>query len=581
MTDQAVQSDLLSFVQDALQLTREQTQIVAWEAPRSLLLEVLPTLRRRLASNWSSDGTPSADYQVRWQPMPDFVPANLFSDLNLPETRIQLPPAQRGEEESETQAPVLLALRTFAPGRISRRYGVEHRYVRHWVPVPLDGGAAELEITEFADGTDLGVFIFGSGQDTESYQCIRPWSIRTQPPDRRLLDSTNATLEWRSQFAPMDQGDELDMPSPSPWDDLAQALTVFMHARRSGIDLSRLAVASHATLAFEGGRQATVDATFTVGSQPASLGFTLDVDAIRLRARIPAFFSPGSAYRADSSSVQSFRAAYFQHLVETDGPLLAMANSFQLQWLSQLYLSVVVERALDDNVGLEDAQALLESQSLSRELERSLDVIFRALPTQTDSDMPADADDPEPSRQRLQQALAALAHDPIVTRRLTALAPVLWSDPDDSWQQWAARRFASTLGAAFLEGANRLCRDIGAQNLVLDTDVDHSGSTCEIWLSEPSIGGGGIIEEFARLYSDDPRRFFRLVESALSPSDFEVVDTELTRALGMAVNNQALRQCMADVRSATSQAATTLSVRGLLGHSLPAACLSATRSPRR
>src|SRR5262249_41996795 len=156
------------------------------------------------ASGWSSAGTPGADYQVRWQPMPDFVPANLFSDLNLPETRIQLPPAQRDGEETETQAPVLQSLRTFAPARISRRYSVEHPYVRHWVPVPLDTSTAELEVTAFADGTDLGTFTFGSGPGAETFRCIRPWSIRTQRPPQRVLDSTNATLEWRSRLDPLD-----------------------------------------------------------------------------------------------------------------------------------------------------------------------------------------------------------------------------------------------------------------------------------------------------------------------------------------------------------------------------------------
>jgi hypothetical protein len=563
LTDEAVRSDLLSFVQDALQLTREQTQVVAWEAPRSLLLEVLPTMRRRLASGWSSAGTPGADYQIRWQPMPDFVPANLFSDLNLPETRIQLPPAQRGGEETETQAPVLQSLRTFAPGRISRRYSVEHRYVRHWVPVPLDASTAELEVTAFADGTDLGTFTFGSGQGAETFRCIRPWSIRTQPPPQRLRDSTNATLEWRSRLDPRDHGDDVDIPSPSPWDDLAQALTVFTHARHSGMDLSRLAVASHATLAFDRGLQNSVDTTFTVDGQPAALGFTLGVDAIRLQARVPAFFSPGGPYRSDSQSMRSFRAAYFQHLVETDGPLLTLANPFRLQWLSQLYMSVVVERALEDPAGLEDAHARLDRQSLATELEHSLDVIFRALPTSADADMPADADDPDPPRQRLHRALAELINDPAVTQRLTALAPVLWSEPDDSWQQWAAQRFAATLGAAVLEGANRLCRDIGAQSLVLDINVAHPEATCEIWLSEPSIGGGGVVEEFARRYGDDPRRFFRLVESALAPSDFEIVDTELMRVLDLAVHHPEVRQRLADVRSAASQTATISSVRAL------------------
>src|SRR5262249_10304944 len=86
---------------------------------------------------------------------------------------------------------------------------------------------------------------------------------------------------------------------------------------------------------------------------------------------------------------------------------------------------------------------------------------------------------------------------------------------------------------------------------------------CEIWLSEPSIGGGGIVEEFARRYADDPRRFFRLVESALAPSDFEIIDTELMRALDLAVHDPEVRQRLADVPSATSQTATTSSVRSL------------------
>ena len=83
--------------------------------------------------------------------------------------------------------------------------------------------------------------------------------------------------------------------------------------------------------------------------------------------------------------MSSFRASYFQHLVETDGTLLAVANPFHLQWLSQLYLSVVVERALCDQIGLVDVHALLSGQSLASELERPLDVIFRALPASPDA----------------------------------------------------------------------------------------------------------------------------------------------------------------------------------------------------
>jgi hypothetical protein len=566
LTDDSVRDELLDFVRAALQLTDDQAIAVAWDSPRSLLLEVLPTIRRRLASGWSAEGEPSGDYQVRWQPLPDFVPANLFSDLSLPETRIVLPPVQTNAEETETQSPVLQALRTFAPGRVSRRYGVEHRFVRHWVPVPLDSPVAELDLADFIEGAELGVFSFNDRGTTESFRAMRPWTIRTQRPPQRLLDSTNAVLDWRSRFDPLDEGDELDIPSPSPWIDTANSFDVFLHARQSSIDITRLAVRSQATLAFERGQQSSVTTTYRLDGEPAALGFTLDVDAIRLVATIPAFFLPGSSYLADQESVQSFRAAYFAHRVETDPALNSLANVFQLRWLSQLYLSIIVEFALARNVHLQAAHASVVGADVSAQLDSALGVIFQALPSMDpeDADVPADVDDTQPRRQRLHQALGALAGDPLVTHRLADLATVLWEPPDAGWQDWASQRFASTLGAAMLEAVDRLCRDVGAQNLVMDVKVDDGLGTCTIWLSEPSIGGGGIVEEFAKRYTDDPRRFFRLVEAALAPSDFEIVDAELGRTIRLMVSEHDVHQAVARLRAATSQADTATGLRQLL-----------------
>jgi hypothetical protein len=563
LADDAVREDLLEYVRRALHLNDEQTTAVAWESPRSLMLEVLPTLRRRLASGWSARGVIGSDYQVRWQPLPDFVPANLFSDLNLPETRILLPPAQANGEETETQAPVLQALRTFAPGRVSRRYGVEHRYVRHWVPIPLDSPHAELDLQAFADGIELGTFTFPGGDGAERYRVMRPWTIRTERPPQRLLDSTNAILDWRSQLMPVDDGDELDVPTPSAWAALARSLHVFLHARQSSVDISRIAVASTAALSFQRGVQSTVRSTFRWVDERAALGFTLDVDAVRLTAFVPEFFVDGSTYLADESSVRSFRAAYFEHLVQTDPALAALANVFQLRWISQLYLSIIVERALATDIDLEMAHAEIVSGHIAAQLTDALDVIFHALPD-PDGDGDDDDDDSDPHRQRLHQALAALAADAAITDRLADLAHVLWGAPDTGWQSWAAQRYAPTLGAALLEATDRLCRDVGAQHLIMDVEFDEPSSVCTIWLSEPSLGGGGIVEEFARRYSEDPRRFFRLVEASLAPSDFEIVDAELGRTLPLAAEDTEVSGSLTQVRAATTNAATASSLRQLI-----------------
>jgi hypothetical protein len=563
LTDSSTRQQMLAHVKAALGITNEQLHAIAWEAPRALVLDVLPTLRRRLASNWAVGAEVGQDYNVRWQPMPDFVPSNLFSDLNLPETVVHLPPAQRGAEETEHHLPVLQALRAFAPGRVSLRYGIEHRNVRHWVPIPLDNAEAELDLGAFVgQSAPLGEFAFHHGGVVERVQGIRPFSLRVEAPPRNLANSTNAMLEWRSQFQPTDAGDELHVPSPSAWDDIAPSFQLFMHARQSSVTVSRLAVASDVSLAFDDGRRSDTVVTFTSDGQKAALGFQLAVDAIRVRSRVPRFFDGASAYARDAASVRSFRAAYFVHLIERDRELNSRANVFQLQWLGQIYLSVVLERALRESIGIRTALDAADPEALSSELEQALDVIFQALPTDLDpGDPPGDA--PEPHRQRLHQTLAAMLHDPDVVARVSTLARVLWDHPDEAWQRWAADRYANTLAAAIREGADRLCREVGAQNLVLDVDVDHDDGLCTIWISEPSLGGGGIVEEFARRYNDDPRLYFQLVESALAPNDFEIVDGELSRILDLAVGDPEIAERFSTIRAQDGHAATTAAMRRL------------------
>jgi len=57
--------------------------------------------------------------------------------------------------------------------------------------------------------------------------------------------------------------------------------------------------------------------------------------------------------------------------------------------------------------------------------------------------------------------------------------------------------------------------------------------------------------EILRRYAPDPANFFRLASSALEPSDFEIVDSELTRLLELTEISAEVAEAMADVRLAT------------------------------
>ncbi|MCP4888127.1 MAG: hypothetical protein GY904_16135, partial [Planctomycetaceae bacterium] len=139
-------------------------------------------------------------------------------------------------------------------------------------------------------------------------------------------------------------------------------------------------------------------------------------------------------------------------------------------------------------------------------------------------------------QQQLQQDLEQLLDEPIVTAALHRHAPTLWEDPDASWIPWLTRKFKTTLGAAVLDGIQQVCSDLDSNDLLLDLEPGPRSSVAtakvddseEIWITEKTVGGGGIIESFLIRYGEDPRRFFDLVENALRPSDYEITDQQLT-----------------------------------------------------
>lgn len=126
--DGATIDDLRRYLIGALGIDRLAAETLLWEAPRSLLLEAVPTLVRRLFRDWKlaiPNAGATRDLQVDHHPLPDFVPANLFSDLSLPEVRIIIPPATINHQERIEQMPILQALNQLVPGRVTRRFAHE------------------------------------------------------------------------------------------------------------------------------------------------------------------------------------------------------------------------------------------------------------------------------------------------------------------------------------------------------------------------------------------------------------------------------------------------------------------------
>ncbi|HZG44580.1 MAG TPA: protein DpdJ, partial [Longimicrobium sp.] len=230
--DPAVQRSLEEYLAAALQVAPDEVRALMWEPPRALMTSVLPTLLRRLEQRWGQDsavGAAAVEPYRSSRPLPEFVPENLFSDLNLPEVVVETPPAKAGGDPESWPMPVLQAMRTLAPGRVTRRFAPYRPSVSHWVPLPtLAPGDHDLRVGDFcAEYEELGPVQVSDGADARELPCYRPWTVRAAEVPREVGVTSNAFLDWCSQLSPADEGVGFEIP-PGGWETVLAEVRFFV-----------------------------------------------------------------------------------------------------------------------------------------------------------------------------------------------------------------------------------------------------------------------------------------------------------------------------------------------------------------
>ena len=241
-------ADIRSFLVGALGVDEVTAEALLWEAPRSLLLEVVPTLVRRLFRQWRMAFPTTAgtlDLQKNYHPLPDFVPRSLFSDLNLPEVQVVVPPSTANDEERIETMPILQALNQLAPGRVTRRFAYERGALSHWIPVDPAFPEQDRRIGDYSEEYEfVGTFTgrFNDKVDEQPLLVFRPWTIRLSKAARsNALPSSNAWFSWRSDIVA--NGEPLSVPIPlrSEWRDHVKAIEFHLHRFRSSVSVRRFA----------------------------------------------------------------------------------------------------------------------------------------------------------------------------------------------------------------------------------------------------------------------------------------------------------------------------------------------------
>lgn len=556
---------LANYLQRALRLPQEEISALLWEFPRPLMTTALPTALRRVSTKWSADGQINMDYAVSNNPLPDFIPGTLFADLNLAEVEIQLPDAPTGNGRDRNVMSVFAALREFAPGRVSRRYGVRYRTERHWLPpspemqtdAASSGSSAHLDVMSVGSHVLVGEFQMWQGDVVVPIPVYRPVAIAPLAPPKKVKDSSNASLNWHSQFVVNVAPTWLLPPDHGLWRELVPQVGFFTHARHAPIEVRRFATGASSDVGV-GQEKVHIDTTFTAGEAPVALGTSFSADGVLFQLRIPSALYKRAGAGAEKKW-RALRTARFLDAAWRGHSLAMVGNPFMREWLAQIFLSAVTFEAMQGNQGMAHAAHALAAGTASVTLANVLSLLFQSNVVQAQS-----SESEELPQEKLRQELDECLQRVEIVDELHRAAAVLWESVTDSWEPWLRGVFHATFAAALLRSVTDICPTIDADELQIDLSrgaVDDAQASAfdpalsEVWLTEKSPGGSGLIEDFMRHYAEDPRRFFAVVRANLEMSEFEQIDYQLNGLVRLLTRGKSteVTECVGQFRAAQRQ----------------------------
>jgi hypothetical protein len=538
-------ASLARHLRGALQIDERELSALYWLPPRSLLGEVVPTLRRRLATEWARpDG--GLDIHEAWHPLPDFLPRALFQDLLVPEVQVQVP-NNGGAEDPDTRVPVGQALREFAPGRVSRRLAVHSPRLSHWVEP-----RAVIPLVEWMPESEPLGFVEVSGNRFPLY---RPWQVVTSEVPFSVAKTSYGALDWQTRVEVDASGATIRLPDRTPVASTFGAFEFFLHSRRQPVTVTRFAVQSHSTITSTKGTSESVRSEFVdADGVPAAVGFVQDVDGFRVRLNVPAGPELTKALSEPASSV--WRTAYLRHRVQGDPSLASLANPFELSWLSDAVALAVMNASLRGDPERAVDSVLTDTWGA---LRSAVDVMHQAGAGPETDELAPEPDGVQQSE--LASRLTSLLDDRTVLQAIRGhlQAAVAASGSDVAW---ARSQYVSAAGGVLLAAASALLPNrAGSESLIVDLADD--GDVAEVWITETVLGGGGVVEAIAETFASDPWRMVRGLEATIGSSDEELLSRALALAVQFLASDAAVKSIGKRVRDAASHEARVEALRDL------------------
>ena len=557
--DEILVASLEKYLERSLGVKSSQIHHVMWENPRSLMLEVVPTIARRLYTNWGiafPQNSDAVELAIKRHPVPEYIPSTLFNELSLPEVSIQVPPGDINDKAQKQPMPILQALKQFAPGRVSRRFANRRGRLSHWVPIDRDLQQQSLNVFSFAKSSEyVGAFKSNLNEldVVDEFHVYRPWSFEVHNVPHDVAIGSNSRLNWFSNLETNGTPFQLLLPKRSKWNGLITKIELYLHRHRSFVSLRRCAFSSEATIKHKNtGIQKLISVNFLdQTNRPSALGFEIEVDAICFELSRESLIG---SYRSllNTAIYKQTRYEFAKHRFMNDEALPHECNVFQREWLFQ-FLTVWVAQHIND---LKTGSKSLEEENFSEcvtELKKIIDLWFIG-PVVPESASNAQDDDGlsyqlETDQNALQNALKELLDNSAICECLQRARIDLSQPSEKSISSWINDATVETLGEVFLQACiNSLPENATSEDLIVDIDKSNSDSIL-IWVSETTLGGAGILEQLAYTISEFPNTFTDSLDAAVSVGELEKIDELLTKIIFASQVNPSLESAFRALRT--------------------------------
>lgn len=486
-----------------------------WEAPRPLILAVIPTIRRRLRDQWAGEApTRNSDGTVDSTPLREFIPGNLFDELLVPDVEMIVP--VDSSHEAVDPLPAMRALREFCPGNVSRHFGIKAGGKRHWVPLPSgDPRDSRFDVTPW-EPLALETVVGTTG--SLRVMCAR--RIRLAQVPEEVRDASTVSPEWRFHHLPLGSG--LDFRLHGAAAEVLSSLVGHLHLNGDGVRVSRYACHASGTVFLPGPQWVRYEyGTHSNGEwERTAVGTEVYCDALVGRVRHPPNWGAISPQE---------RVDWLEWSLATSADLPIEMSTFQRSLLAD---ALVVAQALGGGT-----VHTLEAEDFRLALTDALRRMAILDPEEKERGGEA--------KGRKAELLAFIADGSVITELTRILTIACASTRTEPWETWLRRRFTLSVGHVLLLALGRRALGVDSDSLSVDLPPD---SDDVFVISEESPGGTGHVEQFARSLVDSPESLGEAMDDAMRPGDFAEVDRQMRAVLTS--GDPSLRSALDRLRSA-------------------------------